>query len=118
MKQLLLDTNILLDVLAKRDPYYREAVELFNMGLAGKVQLSVSALSLVNIHYILKRQLKEQGVRAVLTDLSQFIRVLPLDASICERSLPSEIKDFEDASQTELTSFSVPGTPGEGNDSL
>ena len=99
MKRLLLDTNILIDLLARRVPFYDEAVGLFLLAETQSVQLSVSSISMVNIHYVLKRQLSEQKVRKVLTDLRLLVGVLPMNQKISDLALNSDFKDFEDAIQ-------------------
>ena len=55
MKKLFIDTNILLDLLAKRTPYYKEAAALFSLANKDRILLSISSLSIVNIHYILRK---------------------------------------------------------------
>ena len=99
MKSLMVDTNILLDLLARRNPFYEEAASMFLMAERRTIALSISSLSLVNTHYVLKRQLAEQQVRKVLRDLRLLINVLPLDQKITDLALNSHFKDFEDAIQ-------------------
>jgi len=99
MKRLLVDTNILLDLLARRNPFYDEAARMFHMAERSTVELSVSSLSMVNTHYVLKRQLAEQQARKVLRDLRLLVNVLPLDQKITDLALNSDFDDFEDAIQ-------------------
>jgi predicted nucleic acid-binding protein len=99
MKKLLLDTNILLDLLAKRKHFYEDAARLFLMAEKNVVSLSVSSLSVVNTHYVLRKHLSEQQTRAVLRDLRNLVKVLPLDEKITDIALNSNIGDFEDAIQ-------------------
>ncbi len=99
MKKLLLDTNILIDLLARREPFYKEAAALFLKGERNSVLLSVSSLTMINTHYILRKQLKEQHVRGVLRDMRQIINVLPVDRKIIDLALDSSLLDYEDAIQ-------------------
>jgi len=55
MRQILLDTNIVLDLLARRMPYHNDASELFSLGDEEKIKLSISSLSLANIQFILAK---------------------------------------------------------------
>ena len=52
MKKFLVDTNIILDLLAKREPFYVESLQIFSMADVKTVELVVSSLSLVNTHYM------------------------------------------------------------------
>ena len=99
MKRLLVDTNILLDLLASRQPYYKEAAGLALMAEKGIVELYVSALSLVNIHYVLRKRLPEESARKALRELRLLVSVLPLDQKISDMALNSDFEDFEDAIQ-------------------
>ncbi len=99
MKKFLIDTNIILDMLAKREPYYSDAVALFSLADKNQVNLSVSALSLINTHYILKKYRSEQDTRRIISTFKVLVRVLPLDEKITDLALNSDFKDFEDAVQ-------------------
>ena len=99
MKNILLDTNIVLDLLAHRMPFYTEAAKLFSLADKKKVKLSISALCLADTNYILTRQKPEMEVRKILRKFKVLVKVLPLDDKITDLALNSEFKDFEDAIQ-------------------
>jgi predicted nucleic acid-binding protein len=99
VKRILLDTNIILDLLAMREPYYDEASKLFSLADKRKVALSISSLSLVNTHYILRRSLAEKETRKILRNFKLLVKVLSLDDKILDFALNSDLKDFEDAIQ-------------------
>ena len=97
MKNLYLDTNIVLDLLAQRMPFYTEAAKLFSLADKKKIKLSISSLCLADAHYILSRQNPEIEVRKVLRKFKVLVNVLPLDDKITDLALNSDFKDFEDA---------------------
>jgi predicted nucleic acid-binding protein len=99
MKNLYLDTNIVLDLLAERIPFYTEAAKLFSLADKKKIKLSISSLCLADAHYILSRQNPEIEVRKVLRKFKVLVNVLPLDDKITDLALNSDFKDFEDAIQ-------------------
>jgi predicted nucleic acid-binding protein len=99
MKNLYLDTNIVLDLLAKRMPFYTETAKLFSLADKKKLTLSISSLCLADAHYILSRQNPEIEVRKVLRKFKVLVNVLPLDDKITDLALNSDFKDFEDAIQ-------------------
>jgi predicted nucleic acid-binding protein len=99
MKNLYLDTNIVLDLLAERIPFYTEAAKLFSLADKKKLKLSISSLCLADAHYILSRQNPGIEVRKVLRKLKVLVNVLPLDDKITDLALNSDFKDFEDAIQ-------------------
>ena len=99
MKQILLDTNIALDLLARRIPFYNDAAALFTLADKKIIGLSVSALSLVNIHYLIAELKPEQETRKILRNLVILLEVLSLDNKILDLALNSDFNDFEDAIQ-------------------
>ena len=99
MINILLDTNIILDLLAAREPFYAEAAELFSLADKKLIKLSVSALSLANIHYILSKFTNDQEARKILRNFKVIVSVLPLDEKIVDLALNSDFKDFEDSIQ-------------------
>jgi predicted nucleic acid-binding protein len=99
MKSLFLDTNIVLDLLAHRMPFYTEAAQLFSLADKKKIKLSISALCLADTNYILSKQLPVADVRKVLRKFKVLVNVLPLDDKISDLALNSDFNDFEDAIQ-------------------
>jgi len=55
MTNLFIDTNIVIDLLAKREPFYEAAAKLFSLADRGKVKLCVSALTFANTNYVLSK---------------------------------------------------------------
>jgi predicted nucleic acid-binding protein len=99
MKKLFLDTNIILDLLGNRMPFYTEAAELFSLADKKEVKLSISALCLADTNYILSKQNPEMEVRKILRKFKVLVTVLPFDNKIADLALNSELHDFEDAIQ-------------------
>jgi predicted nucleic acid-binding protein len=99
MKKLFLDTNIILDLLANRMPFYTEAAELFSLADKKEIKLSISSLCLADTHYILSKQNHDLEVRKILRKFKVLVNVLPLDDKIEDLALNSEFRDFEDAIQ-------------------
>jgi len=99
MKNLFLDTNIILDLLAHRMPFYTEAAKLFSLADKKKLKLSISSLYLADAHYILSKQNPEMETRNILRKFKVLVNVLPLDDKITDLALNSEFRDFEDAIQ-------------------
>jgi predicted nucleic acid-binding protein len=100
MKNLFIDTNIVIDLLAKREPFYFDAATLFSMADKKQIQLSVSSLTIANTNYILLRQMDANKSKSILKKLKLLVKILPLDAHIVELALNDEtFSDFEDGLQ-------------------
>lgn len=99
MKNVFLDTNILIDLLADRSPFSKFAIEIFNHAEKKKINLFTSSHTYATTHYLLKRFMAEKELREVLYTLLDYVRIIPIDLSIIKKSLLSSHKDFEDAIQ-------------------
>jgi predicted nucleic acid-binding protein len=99
MDNILVDTNIVLDLLSKRELFYEEAQELFTLADHKKIKLYISSLTVANTHYLLARNYKLDEARKILIKFKVLTAILPLDDKIIELALVSDFKDFEDAIQ-------------------
>jgi predicted nucleic acid-binding protein len=54
-----IDTNVLLDVLARRQPFYAAASRIWTLAERGSVRAFVSAISFNNIYYITRKGSRE-----------------------------------------------------------
>ena len=105
MDRILVDTNIVLDLLSKREGFYKEAQELFTLADQSKVKLYISSLTLANTHYLLTRNHKLDEARKILIKFKVLVTVLSMDDKILELALISDFKDFEDAIQSATAEY-------------
>ena len=99
MNRIFIDTDIILDLLAKREPFYRYSAELFTLIDNGRVKGFISSVIITNLHYILCRLLDKKHAAANLQKLTTLLTILPVNEKIIKLALASEFKDFEDAVQ-------------------
>ena len=99
MDKILVDTNIILDLLAKRALFFAEAQQLFTLADKNKVKLYVSSLTIANTYYVLSQSLKIQDARKIIRKFKILVSVLAVDEKIIDLALDSEFIDFEDAIQ-------------------
>lgn len=100
MKKIYLDTNILIDLLSRREPFYEEAAELFSLADKKQIELSVSSLSIANTSYVLLHQMNSLQAKSILRKLRLIIKTLPLDDKIIGLALNDDtFSDFEDGLQ-------------------
>ena len=99
MKKVFLDTNILIDLLADRQPFSKFAIEIFDLAEKKKIKLYTSSHSLATTHYLLKKYMGEKDLRTLLYSLLDYLDIISIDLTIIKKSLLSRHKDFEDAIQ-------------------
>lgn len=98
MTRLFLDTNIVVDLLDRREPFCHDAVRLFSMAYNKQVQLVVSPMTYSTASFLLRKHGSE-GVRKLLSNFRQLARVSTTDERTVDDSLASQFQDFEDAMQ-------------------
>lgn len=100
MKKLFVDTNIVIDLLSRREPFYEEAAMLFSMADRKQVEITVSSLTIANTSYALLRQLDSSKAKSILRKLRLIVKLLPLDDKIVALALNDDtFMDFEDGLQ-------------------
>lgn len=99
MKNLFLDTNVLMDILANRIPFYESSSKVYKLGLNKKCNLFTSSNTINTLHYLLKKFIGEQDIRKALDEITDIVSVIPVNLDMIKKSLKSNHKDFEDAIQ-------------------
>jgi predicted nucleic acid-binding protein len=99
MENVFVDTNIIIDLLAKREPFYKDAQELFTLSDKKIIQLYISSLSFANAYYSIIKHHKEIDAKKYLAKFKVLVKVLPLDDKAIELALASNFNDFEDGLQ-------------------
>jgi len=98
-EKIFVDTDIIYDLLAKREPFYQSAAHLFTLADEEKITIAVSALSFANIHYLISKQLSNQKAKNILRTFRILVQIAPIDDKIIDLALNSDFPDFEDAIQ-------------------
>lgn len=91
------DSDVLLDVLAQRQPFFVASARALNTVTQGQVQGYVSGHAVTNIFYILRRQIGSEAARELLSRLLQRIQVASVTDEVIQQALQSPVTDFEDA---------------------
>ena len=100
MKKIFIDTNIVIDLLARREPFYDESAKLFSLADKKIIELYISSLTIANTNYTLLRQVDSKKAKEVLRRLRIIVNVLPLDNKIIGVALNDDsFNDFEDGLQ-------------------
>lgn len=99
MEKVFVDTDIVLDLLSNRQPFYIHSANLFSAADKNEIKLYVSSLSFANLNYILSKQYSADQARKKLLKFKTLVTVLSVTDKVIELALSSEFKDFEDGIQ-------------------
>ena len=99
MKKLFIDTNVLIDLIDIRTPFYTDIAIISTLADEQRLKLVASSISFVNAFYILSKKLDKELVINALKKYRLICEVSNIDEIIIDKSLISNFSDFDDAVQ-------------------
>ena len=106
MKKIVIDINIIMDFLFKREGH-EKAAEIFRICSTEEIEGFVCAHEITILSYFLSKSVKEK--RKINKSISGIMRrfdIIELDKYLLEKAIDSEINDFEDA-VIEVSAFKI-----------
>ena len=98
MRKVFADTNVVIDLLDKRELFYRDALDIFTKAYYKEIEIYISPLTYATASYLLRKRNKEE-LRTLLANLRKLTSVAYCDETVVDESIVSEFDDFEDAMQ-------------------
>ena len=98
-EKLFLDTNVVVDLLGEREPFYNSIAKIATLADKGKIHLIVSALTYSTVYYILSRFEDKDVVKEKIRKFKVIAETSDLTNNIIDKGLSSKFKDFEDSLQ-------------------
>ncbi len=97
--KLFLDTNVVIDLLGEREPFYESAAKIATLADRGKIKIIVSALTYSTVYYLLSRLEDKELVKEKIRKFKVIAETSDLTDKIIDKALSSKFKDFEDSLQ-------------------
>ena len=94
-----LDTNLLLDVLAQRLPFYKASAQIWSLAESNQLEAFISAISFNNVYYVVRKREGKRKARNSISLLRDVFSIAPVDTRIIHQAIDSVMDDFEDAIQ-------------------
>jgi len=98
--RVLVDTNVILDVLCDRKDFVADSLRVFQCCEAGRLDGYISALSIPNIVYIMRRELERDKIKEVLRTLTSIFSIVELREGDLLKAAELPVADYEDAIQS------------------
>ncbi len=93
------DTNVLMDVLTERQPFYDDAFAIWSLAEHRRILGIVSAISFNNLYYLIEKTASARKARRAMQMLRDTFSLAPLDEQTVTQTIDSDTRDFEDAIQ-------------------
>jgi predicted nucleic acid-binding protein len=97
--KILLDTNIILDIALGRPDYSEKAKELISFLNREQILFFVSATTVTDIYYILRKSGNHTSAMEFLNHFLLYAEIAGVDKNVILNALNSGLSDFEDAVQ-------------------
>lgn len=94
-----LDTNVVIDFMGEREGFFEDASTIFEMIEEKKIRAFVSALTIVNCAYILKKSFGTDTMLRKVQNICELLGVTPLERSQLVGAVNMKPYDYEDAVQ-------------------
>ena len=94
--RVLFDTNVVLDVLLKREPWVMEAAAIWRANDEGRITGHILASALTDVYYVARRQKGIIAARAAILTCLEAFEVCTVDRQTLERAVALPGNDFED----------------------
>jgi len=94
----LIDTNIILDYVLKREPFAQDALECLDWLINHKAKVWLTASTITDIYYVTRRTLHDAAAaKSVIAKLLNAFQIASVDKGDCVKALDIDMSDYEDA---------------------
>lgn len=102
---ILLDTNVVLDLLLRRAKWIETATTIWQAHVAGKVAIFITATSITDIYYIVRKQAGLEAAKAAIPFCLNEFEIISVDKNKLRNAVSMMGTDFEDDLQTVCAAF-------------
>ena len=103
MSKIFVDSDVIIDLLARRIPHYHFAALLFTFADMNKLELFTSPTVFCNVFYILRKEIGTTQAKATLRKLRLILHIIDTSEKTMDYALNSDFSDLEDAIQCYTT---------------
>lgn len=102
MKRILIYTNIILDYLMNREPFFENSKKIIDLCVNNIIECYIAAHTITNLFYILRKYYSYSERKEIILELSKIFTIIPIDNKKINLVLiDKDCKDIEDGLQIE-----------------
>ena len=99
MVKIYLDTNTILDILCRREPFYIDSAKIWTLIKEKIIEGFISAITVNNIYYIVRKLKDRKTAEAFIDIILNDFEIVPLTKDILIKAKTVSIGDYEDLIQ-------------------
>jgi len=93
------DSDVVIDFFTDREPFANPASSLFESNERGEIIMYISAVSINNIYYIVRKYLGHKATLKIIEELTEITEIIGATKKEILNALASDFRDFEDSIQ-------------------
>lgn len=97
--KIFIDSDVFIDFFTDREPFANPASRIFELNEVGIIKLYISAVSVNNIYYIVRKYLGHNQAHQIIEDLVEIVEIAGTTKKEIIQALKNDFKDFEDSIQ-------------------
>jgi predicted nucleic acid-binding protein len=94
--KILLDTNVLLDVLLERKPFYDSSIRVMTLAERDKIEGWICGTTVTTIYYLIEKALSGGEAERHVKNLLKLFHVAPINLYVLQSAVDSKFQDYED----------------------
>jgi len=100
--KILVDTNIFLDILLQRPPFFRDSHRIFKMVENGIAEGFIAPITINNIAYIARKSHLPDQIRTFIVVMAETFTICRMDSTTVTRAAELNFTDIEDSLQAAM----------------
>jgi len=93
------DSDVIIDFFTDREPFANPASKIFELNELGIIRIYISAVSLNNIYYIVRKFIGHKKTIKVIEELIEITEIIGTTKKEIVQALKNDFKDYEDSVQ-------------------
>lgn len=99
VSKIFVDADVIIDFFIDREPFANPASKIFEFNELGVVDVHISAVSINNIYYIIRKYLDHKAALRIIEELVEITEIVGTSKTEILQALKNDFKDFEDSIQ-------------------
>ena len=93
------DSDVIIDFFTDREPFVNPASKIFELNELDVIQIYISAVSLNNIYYIVRKYIGHKDTIKIIEEIVEITEIIGTSKKEIVQALKNDFKDFEDSVQ-------------------
>jgi len=99
VSKIFVDSDVIIDFFTDREPFANPASKIFELNELGVIQIYISAVSINNIYYIVRKFIGHRETIRIVEELVEITEVIGTTRKEIIQALKNDFRDYEDSVQ-------------------